>query len=179
MLHDTTTPDGRKVGSDGVEIAEYPYNAEQFSAIERYKQSVVQNTRVKVETEFYLQKDLKKSSGWMQNSDGTWSFRKNDGSFATDAWVQSSTKETDHYYVDSTGKMLINGCTPYGFVTDSNGLWTGTVAKAEIDYTGDADKYYSDIAETVAHDPEYQRVLTENTAKWVNSDMGNWTSNAQ
>jgi len=171
MLHDTTTPDGRKVGSDGVLIAEYPYNAEQLSAIERYKQSVVQNTRVKVETEFYLQKDLKKSSGWVQNSDGTWSFRKNDGSFATDAWVQSSTKETDHYYVDSTGKMLINGCTPYGFVTDSSGLWTGTVAKADIDYN-DLNDYYRDIAETIGQDPEGHRALDEWAAIMVEADMG-------
>jgi hypothetical protein len=179
MLHDTTTPDGRKVGSDGVLIAEYQYNAEQLSAIEKYKQSVVQNTRVKVETEFYFDDELKKLGEWVQNSDSTWSFRKKDGSFVINAWIQSSTGERAYYYVDSTGKMLINGCTPYGYVTDSTGLWTGTVAKAEIDYAGNANEYYSDMAEISIQDPEGRRVMRDNTAKWVGSDMGNWTSNAQ
>lgn len=156
------TSDGKKVKAGGIgaaftgkEKVVYQYNADQLVAIERYKKSIADNTRVKVRTEFYYPDELNNNGGWEQNLDGTWSYRKKNGSFIKDAWIQSTTDKSAFYYIDSNGKLLINGCTPYGFVTDSYGIWSGK-SGAVVEVSND-----TDMAERMLNDPAFDQDVRE------------------
>lgn len=58
------------------------------------------------------------TAGWHQKEDGTWKYRRPDGTFIANAWLRI---ESESYYMDANGIMMADTITPDGFYVNSKG----------------------------------------------------------
>jgi hypothetical protein len=70
----------------------------------------------------YNQQSVKALGNWEQQG-STWKFKCLDGSYLTNAWVESLSEVGAYYYLGTDGVMLINSKTPDGYQVDENGIW--------------------------------------------------------
>lgn len=109
MLHDTTTPDGYKVGADGAWIQDMQSTVNNLTPPQNY---------IELPTEQY-------GITWEYDSENR---RIVNGQLLCNTWVHSWNTKGDweywHYY-GSDGKLLKNGTTPDGYKTNEFGLWDG------------------------------------------------------
>lgn len=130
--------------------------------------------------------DIVKNMGQWEVVNGAWKFKLKEGAYLTNAWIESMKIPGAYYYVDFSGIMLTNATTSDGYAVGSDGLWIGTSTAIQKEIESqiqeiketpvetmpsqefiDLNDYYKAISESIANDPEYIRVVDENTAKWV------------
>ena len=71
-------------------------------------------------------------AGSWQQEENNWRYKEDDGSYATNKWIESSTEKGCWYYVDANGNMLVNATTPDGFTVNSEGEWRETTAATSM-----------------------------------------------
>ena len=54
---------------------------------------------------------------WFQDADGSWYYFGPDSLMMHDAWIGGT------YYVDSSGRMMVNATTPDGYRVGPDGVW--------------------------------------------------------
>ena len=62
------------------------------------------------------------TSGWVDEADGTRRYRKPDGSYVSNSWLNV---DDELYYMDTNGAMLKDTITPDGYYVDASGAWDG------------------------------------------------------
>lgn len=62
--------------------------------------------------------DDTEAAGWDKQEDGTWRYRKPDGTFVAGTWLNL---EEESYYMDENGIMLADTITPDGYYVNSSG----------------------------------------------------------
>lgn len=62
--------------------------------------------------------DGTETTGWDQLEDGTWRYRKPDGTYVSSSWLNV---DDESYYMDANGIMLADTITPDGYYVNSSG----------------------------------------------------------
>ena len=130
--------------------------------------------------------DMVKNMGQWEVANGAWKFKLKEGAYLTNAWIESMKIPGAYYYVDFSGIMLTNATTPDGYAVGSDGLWIGTSTEIQKEIESqiketpvetmpsqefkDLNDYYKSVSESIANDPEYNKVVDENTAKLVDGN---------
>ena len=60
------------------------------------------------------------ASEWVQENDGRWWYRLDDGTYPSDSWY---TIDGKYYYFDASGYMMANTTTPDGYQVGADGAW--------------------------------------------------------
>lgn len=60
------------------------------------------------------------ASEWVQENDGRWWYRLDDGTYPSNSWY---TIDGKYYYFDASGYMMANTTTPDGYQVGADGAW--------------------------------------------------------
>lgn len=125
-----------------------------------------------------------KSMGSWEYIDNTWKFKLKDGRFLAYSWIQSTSNESDYYFLSSDGIMLTNTTTPDGYVVNAAGVWRATASSEEVQKQVEDAKAaqveteqskevetlqnkYREKAQEILNDPEYQKSLESAAQDWA------------
>lgn len=100
METNTQTPDGYYVGSDGVWDGQAATSSDPASSGPGIF--------------------IRSFAGWEENQ-GTWKYRRSDGTYLTNGWFQLSDEKW--YYFGEDSIMLANTVTPDGYFVGTDGAW--------------------------------------------------------